>query len=400
MGAEHHRLLIRSDAFHIGVLFQPTYSFMERVVEVLPTGIESNRSSTSLLDDFVVNIYLPQLEEKTSFLFHQAVTGTKFWWSENHGILLTNIAKAPDAFHVDPIALKFSPQPLLKATTQLMALINSLCAMLRTTPFHKENYARLILSVVIQFYQRCSDRFYSIVSSGEPSVGEPRLRTAAKWAQHSDVNACLSEMLDGVCYIFLSHELHGSWIHIRSCPKKDKESFVPRKHVLNRVSLEIVKLTKQTYSERLETFHSWAACITVWYRFSLSSGYRFLNFSLLLDLVCEDLHRPQGHGWNHIAKYPIYPAITSFAAHILWRAFEAPFDKRDGTVRRCTHVDWFLLTSFQQTLWCPSENIWAIGRDNTFYHSLWYTLSHYSLSQRGHALCEIIYFFGCATKIT
>ena len=78
MGSEHHRLLIRSDAFHIGVLFQPTYSFMERVVEVLPTGIESNRSSTSLLDDFVVNIYLPQLEEKTSFLFHQAVTGTKF----------------------------------------------------------------------------------------------------------------------------------------------------------------------------------------------------------------------------------------------------------------------------------------------------------------------------------
>jgi hypothetical protein len=31
--------------------------------------------------------------------------------------------------------------------------------MLRTTPFHRENYSRLIISVIIQFYQRCSGFF-------------------------------------------------------------------------------------------------------------------------------------------------------------------------------------------------------------------------------------------------
>jgi exocyst complex component 4 len=78
MGSEHHRSLVQSDAFHIGILFQPTFSFMERVVEVLPTGMEPTRSSTAILDDFVVDVYLPQLEEKTSYLFHQAVTGAFF----------------------------------------------------------------------------------------------------------------------------------------------------------------------------------------------------------------------------------------------------------------------------------------------------------------------------------
>jgi exocyst complex component 4 len=78
-----------------------------------------------------------------------------------------------------------------------MALINSLCAMLRATPFHRENYARLILGVIIQFYQRCSDRFQSLVSLGaqDESEREPRLSLAAQWAQKTELNPCLSELL-------------------------------------------------------------------------------------------------------------------------------------------------------------------------------------------------------------
>lgn len=95
IGAEHHRLLIHSDAFHVSVLFQPTLVFLERVAEVLPSGLESVRASTELLDDFVFSVYLPQLEEKTSMLFH-------------------NIVTSHDAFLVDPASLKLSQEPLLK----------------------------------------------------------------------------------------------------------------------------------------------------------------------------------------------------------------------------------------------------------------------------------------------
>ncbi|KAF8973579.1 exocyst complex component sec8 [Flammula alnicola] len=146
LGADqHHRLLIRPDAFHVTVLFQPTLSYLQRISEILPSGVESAQASSAVLDEFVLTVYLPQLEEKVSDLFHEAVTGT-------------------EAFQPDPMSWRLSEQPLAKASTQLMALINSLCAMLNTSPFHRENYSRLILGVVIQFYQRCSDRFQMLTT--------------------------------------------------------------------------------------------------------------------------------------------------------------------------------------------------------------------------------------------
>jgi exocyst complex component 4 len=70
--------------------------------------------------------------------------------------------------------------------------------MLRTTPFHRENYSRLILGVIIQFYQRCSDRFQDLVSLKSADTSEPnaQLSLAAQWAQRSDLNPCLSDLLN------------------------------------------------------------------------------------------------------------------------------------------------------------------------------------------------------------
>ena len=72
---QHHRLLVKPDAFHITVLFQPMLAFIDRVMEILPSGFEAARASSAVLDEFVLTVYLPQLEEKVSLLFHQAVTG-------------------------------------------------------------------------------------------------------------------------------------------------------------------------------------------------------------------------------------------------------------------------------------------------------------------------------------
>lgn len=67
--------------------------------------------------------------------------------------------------------------------------------MLQTTPVHHENYSRLILSVVIQFYQRCSDRYKDLVTlSLSSDIGEPQIALAAQWAQRSDLSPCLSEL--------------------------------------------------------------------------------------------------------------------------------------------------------------------------------------------------------------
>ena len=68
--------------------------------------------------------------------------------------------------------------------------------MLRTTPFHRESYSRLILTVIVQFYQRCSDKFQDLVSikNSEDSEGAPRLALAAQWTQRSELTPCLTEL--------------------------------------------------------------------------------------------------------------------------------------------------------------------------------------------------------------
>ncbi|PCH33923.1 hypothetical protein WOLCODRAFT_135391 [Wolfiporia cocos MD-104 SS10] len=177
--SQHHRVLVHPDAFHVSVLFQPTLAWLDRIAEVLPSGLEAARASSVVLEEFVLNVYLPQLEDKISLLFHQAVT-------------------SPDAFEPDPASTKLSPEPLVKASVQVMALINSLCAMLRATPFHRENYSRLILTVIGQFYQRCSDRFYDLVAIRDDSASEDSTQVvlAAQWAQRAELAACLSELLN------------------------------------------------------------------------------------------------------------------------------------------------------------------------------------------------------------
>ena len=72
---QHHRLLIHPDAFHSSVLFQPTLSFLDQIADLLPGGVETAKSFSGVINDFVLKVYLPQLEEKVSDLFHRAVTG-------------------------------------------------------------------------------------------------------------------------------------------------------------------------------------------------------------------------------------------------------------------------------------------------------------------------------------
>ncbi|KAJ7596856.1 exocyst complex component sec8 [Mycena floridula] len=175
-GGQHHRLLIKPDAFHVSVLFQPTLAFLDSVSMVMPSGLESVRASGTVLDEFVLKVYLPQLEEKVSMLFLGAVSG-------------------PDAFLPDPLSNRLSPQPLVKSSTQLMALINSLRVMLQTTPFRRESYSRLILGVIIQYYQRCSDRLQDLVTPPASEGEDPQIALAAQWAQRSELNPCLSELL-------------------------------------------------------------------------------------------------------------------------------------------------------------------------------------------------------------
>ncbi|GAA6056040.1 hypothetical protein JCM3770_006995, partial [Rhodotorula araucariae] len=184
-----HKALVPADAFNVSVLFGPTLAFLDRVREIMPGGLmgddETNASTGfgGFLDEFVLRTFLPQLEEKVASVFHQAVGGL-------------------DAFQEDPNYKRFSRVPIVRSVSNLMLLISSLCSMLRATPFHRENYSQLIVSVIHQFYQRCLERFKDLAarepadtngSSSTPAVRGP-LKMAATWADMPELHACLTEL--------------------------------------------------------------------------------------------------------------------------------------------------------------------------------------------------------------
>ncbi|GAA5875446.1 hypothetical protein JCM8547_004407 [Rhodosporidiobolus lusitaniae] len=187
-----HKALVPADAFNVSVLFGPTLAFLERVKEIMPGGLigedETNASTGfgGFIEEFVARTFLPQLEEKVASVFHQAVGGI-------------------DAFQEDPNYKRVSRVPIVRSVTNLMLLISSLCSMLRATPFHRENYSQLIVSVIHQFYQKCLERFKDLTArdtndnapsnnaSGQPAAtATPKM--AASMAENHDLHALLSEM--------------------------------------------------------------------------------------------------------------------------------------------------------------------------------------------------------------
>ncbi|WVF66723.1 hypothetical protein IAT40_001465 [Kwoniella sp. CBS 6097] len=174
-----HRTLIPANAFNVTTLFQPTLSFIHRATSIVPPGFEDSTGAFStVLEDFVVKVFLPQLDEKVTASFRQAVSGY-------------------DAYQVDRTLGQDLAVPPLKSSVRVMALLHSLCVMLQTTPFHRENYSRLIVGVIVQYYQLCSARFKELASlptTLETAATESNIVLPAEWAQREDMIKILSEL--------------------------------------------------------------------------------------------------------------------------------------------------------------------------------------------------------------
>ncbi|CAJ0842913.1 15490_t:CDS:10 [Entrophospora sp. SA101] len=92
-----HRLVVRPDAFNISVLFKPTLEFLEKVKTIIPNSESSSTDFTAFLDDFVFNVFLPQIGDKIFELFHKVTTDT-------------------EAFQEDPNYKTYSPLPVVKSS--------------------------------------------------------------------------------------------------------------------------------------------------------------------------------------------------------------------------------------------------------------------------------------------
>lgn len=107
-----HKILLEPSVFNMRLLLPPSLSFIQRLKDIVPVDSDISMSTlTSFLDDFMVNVFLPQLDETVTDL-------------------CTLSFIAADAFTEDPQWTKVSPRPIFKASliisrSEPQPLINS-----------------------------------------------------------------------------------------------------------------------------------------------------------------------------------------------------------------------------------------------------------------------------------
>lgn len=151
-GVEAHRSLVEPSVFNMSLLLPPTLGFLQRLKNIVPPGSDLVTSTlTSFLDNFLVNVFLPQLDETL-------------------GKLSDTVFEESDSFQQDPQWAKIARRPVFKGTSAFFALITAFCRMLDTIP-HDQALSQLIITQMMRYYERCYDWFKSLVSRVRDSDG-------------------------------------------------------------------------------------------------------------------------------------------------------------------------------------------------------------------------------------
>lgn len=174
-----HKILIEPSVFNMSILLPPSLSFIQRLKEIVPVDSDIAMSTlTSFLDDFMVNVFLPQLDETVTDL-----------------CMLSYIA--PDSFTEDPKWLAVSPRPVFKGTVKFMSIIREFSKMLSSIP-HDQAFTQLLITQIVNYYDKCCGWYRAIVTKISPrDNGQFRLKAAAQFAQSGDIHDVVKELWKG-----------------------------------------------------------------------------------------------------------------------------------------------------------------------------------------------------------
>ncbi|KAH7033138.1 Sec8 exocyst complex component-specific domain-containing protein [Microdochium trichocladiopsis] len=163
-GPGSYKSLVEPSVFNMSLLLPPTLVFLQRLKSIVPPGSDLAASTlTSFLDNFLVNVFQPQLDETLAKL------------SEN-------VLGELDSFQQDSDWSLLAKRPVFKGTTSFFAVVTAFCRMLGDIP-HDQALSSLIVSQMHRYYERCSAWFIALVSkSQENASAKQALRYSAEMA--------------------------------------------------------------------------------------------------------------------------------------------------------------------------------------------------------------------------
>lgn len=188
---ESYKSLVEPNVFNMSLLLPPTLVFLGRLKNIVPPGSDLATSTlTTFLDNFLVNVFQPQLDETLGKL-SDAVFGEA------------------DAFQQDGDWNQIARRPVFKGATAFFAVVTAFCRMLDTIP-PDQALSSLIITQMMRYYDRCFGWFKTLVTKTQEGVtANLPLRASAAMATDGEIHDTIEKlwMDDGLDVDLLDKEV-------------------------------------------------------------------------------------------------------------------------------------------------------------------------------------------------
>ena len=176
---ETYKSLVEPSVFNMSLLLPATLVFLQRLKNIVPPGSDLATSTlTSFLDNFLVNVFQPQLDETLAKL-SESVFGE-----------ITS-------FTQDQEWSRVAKRPVLKGTTAFFTVVTAFCKMLATIP-HDQALSSLIVTQMMRYYERCLSWYKALVTKAQDQPnGQQTMRASARIAlEQSELNDAAKKLWD------------------------------------------------------------------------------------------------------------------------------------------------------------------------------------------------------------
>ncbi|KAI9760190.1 MAG: Pyridoxal 5'-phosphate synthase subunit snz1 [Chaenotheca gracillima] len=175
--ATGHKLLIKPSVFNMGLLLPPSLAFIQSLKGIVPPGSDIVISTlTGFLDDFLINVFHPQLDETLAELSAQTFIEL-------------------DAFQEDPKWATVARKPIFRGTKSFFDLIVVFCRMLDTIP-HDQTFSQLIITQMVTYYDKCFGWYKSLVTRAQSQSRQGiSLKAAAAFADSGELHDISTKIL-------------------------------------------------------------------------------------------------------------------------------------------------------------------------------------------------------------
>ncbi|MBE3111692.1 MAG: hypothetical protein IMZ46_14495, partial [Acidobacteria bacterium] len=176
---ESYKSLVEPSVFNMSLLLPATLVFLQRLKNIVPPGSDLATSTlTSFLDNFLVNVFQPQLDETLAKL-SESVFGEM------------------GSFAQDQEWARVAKRPVLKGATAFFTVVTAFCKMLATIP-HDQALSSLIVTQMMRYYERCLSWYKGLVTKAQDQPSEQQtMRASAKIAlEQGELNEAAKRLWD------------------------------------------------------------------------------------------------------------------------------------------------------------------------------------------------------------